>query len=285
MTLSKIIQGISALVTSQLQTGQQRDPALPFFRGIASFRRRTLGLVILGVTSTLLVACASPPRAPLHSVMSMALSEKVHVGEDHRFWWAARFKMVWPEDSVPDGAVDLFLAHAVIEPVLRDHSGDLLRWRFHRRAAPDATGHQFTFLFYADPQTASELFHKVKNNDLLVQAISARMVEKVILDVPEKPSRPHIEDTSDPRWSPSLQRNWPSFIMGVSALWLGLIDDEMVQLTPFAPMNITDRLEAYRKAETRITKVWNQEGQHAFLHHLSAVFGYEPLRIRKEILF
>jgi hypothetical protein len=237
------------------------------------------------MASTFLGACVPQQRAPFASVLPLALSESLPEEEGKHFWWAARFKIVWPEDHAPDSAVALLVAHAVIKPLLVDHSSDLLRWRFHRRAARDVTGHQFTFFFYSNPKTASELFKKVQEDDLLMQAVAAHIVEKVILDNPDKPSRPQIEDTSDPHWSPSLQKNWPSFIMGVSALWLGLIDDEMTPVSPLLPMEISERLAAYRKAETHITKTWNLEGQHAFLHHLSAVFGYEPLRIRKDILF
>lgn len=90
---------------------------------------------------------------------------------------------------------------------------------------------------------------------------------------------------SDSNWSITLQKHWPSFIMGVSALWLGLIDEEMGKISADHKMEISELLEVYRKAESTITTIWNREGQHAFLHHLSVVFWYEPLFIRKEIRF
>lgn len=273
------------LMTERFQTGRHTDKALSGFWGAPLFTKAVLGLVFLCVASAFLGACASRQRAPFASALPLALSEKVPDGEDERFWWAARFKIAWNPDREPNSAVDLLLAHAVIAPLIKDHSTRLLRWRFHRRAAPDTAGHQFTFFFYTDANTAAELFIEIKKNDLLDQAVSAQIVEKAILDNPNKPSRPRIEDMSDPQWAPSLQKNWPSYIMGVSALWLGFIDDEMAQSAPLPPMGISERLEAYRRAETRITKTWNREGQHAFLHHLSAVFGYAPLRIRKDILF
>ncbi|HIE65918.1 MAG: hypothetical protein ABGX83_04745 [Nitrospira sp.] len=267
------------------QIERHTNQALLGFWGAPFFKKAVLGLIFLCTASVLLGACASRQRVPSASALPLALSESPPEGEDNRFWWEARFKIVWPSDHAPDSAVDLLLAHAVIEPLLKDHAKHLLRWRFHRRAAPDSTGHQFTFFFYTNTDTAAELFKKIKENDHLIQALSAQIVEKVILDNPDKPSRPQIEDTSDPQWSPSLQKNWPSYIMGVSALWLGLIDDEMTQVSHLPGMEISQQLETYRKAEIRITKSWNREGQHAFLHHLSAVFGYEPLLIRKNILF
>jgi hypothetical protein len=72
--------------------------------------------------------------------------------------------------------------------------------------------------------------------------------------------------------------------MGVSALWLGLIDEAMAE-NPGEAGEIRALLERYRTADARITTIWNKEGQHAFLHHLNALFGYKPLLIRKEITF
>ncbi len=270
---------------NRLHAGQHSDKTLSGFWRSLLFTKVTLGLVFLFIAPIFLGACTFRQHAPFASALPLALSENALEGKDQPFWWAARFKIVWNPDHAPDGAVDLFLAHAIIQPLLKDHSRHLLRWRFHRRAAPDTSGHQFTFFFYTNAKTAAELFKKIQENDLLDQAVSAQIVEKVVLDNPDRLSRPHIEDTSDPNWSPSLQKNWPSYIMGVSALWLGLIDDEMSQVPALATMKISEKVEAYRKAESHITKSWHREGQHAFLHHLSAIFGYEPLHIRKDILF
>jgi hypothetical protein len=200
------------------------------------------------------------------------------------FWWACRFKVVWPPDQEPDLAVDLLLAHAVVRPVLRQYENRILYWRFHRRAARDQSGHRFSFLFYTDPATAAEVFKKIEESKPLGDALAARIVEELITDDPAKPAKPNVADLSDPNWSPTLQRNWPAFIMGVSALWLGLVDEAMAEI-PGDSSEIGATLERCRKADARITAVWNKEGQHAFLHHLSALFGYKPILIRKELTF
>lgn len=250
-----------------------------------SFSRTFVSAAFLCAALMALGACAARHSRSPSSGELLTLSESTPEGHGKHFWWAARFKIAWPPNHEPDGAVDLLLAHAVIEPVLRDYSDRLFRWRFHRRAARDKTGHQFSFLFYADVSTAADIFREVRKSDRLDDVLTARLVEEIILGDPDKPSRPQIEDVSDPRWSVALQKNWPSFIMGVSTLWLGLIDGEMGGLSTDHKMGISELLEAYRKAETNITTIWNREGQHALLHHLSAVFGYEPLLIRKEIQF
>lgn len=199
-------------------------------------------------------------------------------------WWKCRFKNVWPREGDADLALDLLLAHAVVSPVLEAHAADLPYWRFHRRAVRDNTGHQFTFLFYAKPETAAEVFAEIGRSRVLRQAMAASLVEKVILDDPGRPRPPGIEETSDPRWSPGLRRSWPPFIMGVSALWLGLIADAM-DGAPEVPDDPHLLLAAYRKADAEITGIWRNEGQHALLHHLNAVFGYEEMLIRKALSF
>ncbi len=63
-------------------------------------------------------------------------------------WWYAKFRMDWPKDAEPLWHMDPLLAHRVIAPVLSRYSEEISLWRFHRRAAPDASGHQFSFIFY-----------------------------------------------------------------------------------------------------------------------------------------
>lgn len=199
-------------------------------------------------------------------------------------WWSYKFKNVWPDNKSPVGELDLFLAHAVVAPVLARHVTDIPYWRFHRRAARDEAGHRFSFLFYSKPDVAFQIFEEIDKNSFLKKAMTENYVEKVSLDDYDYPHPSSIEDTSDINWSPELQRNWPSFIMGVSSLWLGLIN-EYVTLNPNDSENISTLLEKYQEAQKRITGIWRNEGQHALLHHLNAIFGYSPMLIRKEIQF
>jgi hypothetical protein len=34
-----------------------------------------------------------------------------------------------------------------------------------------------------------------------------------------------------------------------------------------------------------VDRIWEEEAQHALLHHLNAVFGYRPLMIQKRMRF
>jgi hypothetical protein len=244
-----------------------------------------LGACLLGLTSCGCLARGSVPRT-----VAATPSGGARCGApDGGYWWSCRFKVSWPPAQDPDFAVDLLLAHAVVGPVLREYEHGMTLWRFHRRAARDKTGHQFSFLFHSDPATAVEVFRKIVQTPTLREALNAGIVETVNLDDPGKPIRPRVEDTSDPAWSPSLQRSWPSFIMGVSSLWLGLIDEAAAEELPVdgagTDTDIHAVLERYREANTRVTSIWHKEGQHAFLHHLNAIFGYEPMLLKKELTF
>ena len=235
-------------------------------------------ILIIGLS-----ACA-PRHIHYPPAMTTTLpSDAVNLYEE-AFWRGCRFKISWPPETEINWAVDLLLAHAVVGPVLQEHSKKLYWWRFHRRAAPDKTGHQFSFLFFSDSKVAAEIMEDLRKSRILQELLEEQIVEQIIFDDPDNPSFPKIESMSDPKWSPALQRNWPSYIMGVSSLWLGLIDDLKMHAT-MDESNIRELLENYRQVEASITSMWYKEGQHAFLHHLNAIFGYEPMLIIDALRF
>lgn len=231
----------------------------------------------------LLTACA-PTKNQIAPPMNAAIPIEASSHPKNMSWWACKFKISWDSDTLADSGVDLLLAHAVVKPVLKAHANELILWRFHRRAVRDRIGHQFSFFFYTAPGVATEVMEELRQSDILNQALAENILEKIIFEDSARLDKPQIEDMSDPHWSLELQRNWPFYIMGVSALWLGLIDEEMADVTAM-DSSLSGVLEQYRQADTAITSIWREEGQHAFLHHLNAIFGYEPLLIRKEIIF
>jgi len=203
---------------------------------------------------------------------------------ENPYWWRCNFQITWPEETEINWGMDLLLAHAVVAPILVEQIDEIFYWRFHRRAARDATGHQFSFIFYCNPEVASQVFAEITKSTLLQEAYDAGLINKVLIDDPGDHQLPNVEDNSDRHWSLSLQRNWPSFIMGASSLWLGLIDDSM-QNFPENHTDIHQLLQRYQQVDKKITQTWRTEGQHALLHHLNAIFGYHPLRIQKVFSF
>jgi hypothetical protein len=66
--------------------------------------------------------------------------------------------------------------------------------------------------------------------------------------------------------------------MGASQMWLNLISETIADMpNPDSPLSLQENEEQDKTATAAITALWQKEGQHAFLHHLSALFGYRPI--------
>lgn len=199
-------------------------------------------------------------------------------------WRAIRFRMPIDSQGESNWDMDLLLAHRVLGLMIAEYRDQLPLWRFHRRAADDAAQHQFSFIFYSDTATAKSMFASLDGEPLLEKARTAGLLIKVIKQVKVSGNATLIDATSDQHWHPALQKQWPSFIMGVSATWLGLIEE----LVP-EPESEHETLEAvlsrYHQANEEIGTIWKDQGQHAFFHHISAIFGYQPLVIKNYMQF
>jgi hypothetical protein len=193
-------------------------------------------------------------------------------------WWFARFRMLWPAEEQPKWYLDLLIAHKIAAPALAQYKDAIRLWRFHRRAARDQAGHQFSFIFYASAETAHQVFNMLRSNELLSEMKFAGMIIEDRYDNTDRISKPRIEDTSDPAWPPSIQKNWPYFIMGASRMWLNLISETIAGMpNSESPLSLQENEEQYKKANAAISELWQKKGQHVFLHHLSALFGYEEI--------
>lgn len=111
----------------------------------------------------LLGGCASlgPAIPPVREIV------KPEMGVPDTGWWKAGFQMRWPEDTEPRWYMDLFIAHAIISPVLDQYEKDIVLWRFHRRAARDQGGHQFSFIFYCTGETAQMIYNAIEGSNKL----------------------------------------------------------------------------------------------------------------------
>lgn len=204
--------------------------------------------------------------------------QKHEAVSDPKGWWHARYGIKWTENSEPLWNVDLYLADRVVRPVLEKHRGGISLWRFHRRAAPDAAGHQFSFIFFSSPLEALEIFEDLHSNPDFRLLKNSGLLIRDTYDDTSSVSKPQPEDTSDRNWSPAVQKTWPYFIMGVSEMWLKLIQEHMAGTQgTTSPRSLIESLAIYRQVDRKIIQSWRDEGRHAFLHHLNALFGYEPL--------
>ncbi len=229
-----------------------------------------IGLILAAFAS----GCANLGQVQTQAVKPV-LTEELPAGSG---WWRVRVRMNWPLETDPIWYMDLYLAHQVFRPILDKYRADIYLWRFHRRAKRDSAGRQFSFYFYASPQTAQQLYDSLRSNPILADTQSAGVIDEIVYDNPANIKRPDIDDTSDKKWPLVIQKTWPYYITGVSEMWLNLVveiaDSDLEENRP----NSLEEIESfYRQVDDTVTRLWQQNGRHAFLHHLNAVFGYQPL--------
>jgi hypothetical protein len=218
------------------------------------------------------LGCAGPDIRPAVE------PDTPETGTDAPGWWYVRFQSAWPAGQEPAWHNDLLLASEVLGPVLTAHHDQIVLWRFHRRASRDKNGHQFSFIFYASRAAAERINQHVRSSTVLHQLMDSGTLIRVRYDDPDTLRRPDLEDTSDKKWSEPLQRTWPYFIMGVSRAWFELIEQIAEQKgRPGASTDTSDLLVFYREVNLDINRTWKFEGNHAYFHHLNAIFGYQPV--------
>jgi len=229
-------------------------------------------LLILGIAG-MATGCAGIAKQPVPESGVAQLSPHL---SDENGWWAVRFKMD-RSGGHTRWEKDLLIAHRVIAPLIPGYRDEIQLWRFHRRSAGDATGHQFSFLFFASAETAEHIYRRVHADPLVEQLLSSQMVAAVLTDPLDRNRHPAVGGVSDPNWSAIMQDNWPYYIMGVSRMWLGMIDQIAREIGFEDEPTAENLLAYYEKVNERVTQVWQSGSYHALLHHLNAIFGYEVM--------
>lgn len=200
-------------------------------------------------------------------------------------WWQVRFQINWPQKTEPVWHADLLLAREIISPLLSEAAEDITLWRFHRRAARDLAGHQFSLLIYTTPKLADRISDELKSDLLLADLVKQGVIKKITYSRTNKINLPQIQDTCDKRWSLPLQKAWPYYIMGVSQMWLEMIEElSEKEIIKKNPDTVDDYLCYYRKINIQLTDIWQNQGYSAFLHHLNAIFGYQPVMVYNDQL-
>ena len=200
-------------------------------------------------------------------------------------WWRASFQLSWDKEIPPQWHYGPFIAEQVILPVLQRHRGDIQLWRFHRRAGLDATGHRFSFLYYADQRSAAYISELIKINGPLEELIKKGAVLAVDIKPYTAKGGEKVAATSDPHWTPIMQQTWPHFLMGVSRMWLEqvILFSKQIDLAENLENKENawnegqDFSEHYIKVQAALSQLWREEGNHAYLHHLNAMYAYQSL--------
>jgi len=222
-----------------------------------------IGSLLSVLLASWLVGCSTvPATAPVPAAMAP------------EYWWSAHFYLPWTGDREPDWYLDAMLAGEVVAPALKPRFGTIPLWRFRRRAGSDASGHNFSLLFRSTPAVAAQVFAAMQARPALAALQGRGRVLRVAFDDPARPPvTAAIEATSDPAWPLELQRGWPYYIMGVSRTWLDLIEQSV------ARQQRPPDEAVYRQAQDEVSRLWETWGRHAFLHHLNAVFAYQPFLV------
>jgi hypothetical protein len=227
-------------------------------------------LIVVFILFGLLAGCAatSPP-------IQLTGSHRVAPSENQG-WRAIRFRMDRANGKTR-WERDVLIAHRIVAPILMTHGQDIPLWRFHRRSAEDIAGHQFSFLFYTGAKEADLINRQIMADPLLARLMTNKLVRGVLIDGVEDDTRPAIGATSDPKWSPVMQVVWPFYIMGVSRMWLELINQISAEIGIADDASLDRVIDHYRTVNDDVSQIWQQEGYHALLHHLNAIYGYIPL--------
>lgn len=198
--------------------------------------------------------------------------QPVHDDDSLSYWWYARYRIAPADNGMTNWPVDLLIADRMVEPVLEKYRNRIRLWRFHRRSVDDRAGHQFSFIFYTDKKTAGNIYASLQSEPLTQILLDKNILRRFLPDMLSGNQRTSLNATSDKNWSPSMQKHWPEYIMGVSELWLGLINE----LVHGHADNVDDMLAEYARVDGEIKSLWYEEGNHALYHHLHAIFGYPP---------
>ena len=234
-------------------------------------RRCQIGLVgVLVLLSLILAGCTTSPVSGSDEALA-SLPDSAEGGPAE--WRYARFRLQRPPDGEVNSYLDAMIADHILEPLIVRYRRDLVLWRFHRRWTNDDTGHQFSFIFFTASAVADALIAQLETAPLLQRLKSDGDLAEFRVDRlrPDRASDPAA--TSDAAWPVEVQREWPKFIMGASRMWLGLVRAEAGKR---ADLELHQR---YREVEVALDEEWFKHGNHAFFHHLSALFGYKPVRV------
>jgi hypothetical protein len=198
------------------------------------------------------------------------------MAEANARWRKVRFKFGWPKDAEPQWHLDLVVAYSVVAPAVKLHK--IETWRVHRRAVPDDAGHEFAFAFYADESTGQKIIEGINANPVLTQLRNVGLVASVAFD---EGSREPTWGT-ERHWDGPIKAAWPSYMRGVSQMWLSLVESQIT-----GEIETVDRplLDRFVDANRRVSAMWYKQGSHAMLHHLNAMFGYADVYVQGPMRF
>lgn len=240
---------------------------------VTRLRDKIYGRVCLTLLGLIISACIT--EAGMTDLESKVKKPPLYTQDlGKKGWYAVRFHLTWDVTQAPEWYLGTWIAGEVIQPILMKYQNQLVYWRVHRRAVNDALGHQFSFIFYSTQRDATEIYQQFEGNMALEALRHQGLLIDVIYDALPSQSI-GIADTSDPAWPLNIRETWPTFMMGASQMWMAQMQDIRQDM-----LDETDVQQRYRLIQGNMTELWQAQGQAAFIHHLSALYAYQPTLTR-----
>lgn len=217
--------------------------------------------------------CATVPGDPGRDLSPEEVVQESMAADAAPRWYYLRFQFHRNSRDEVDRHLDLLVANEIIAPILTRYRAGIDLWRFHRRWPDDAAGHQFSFILRTTPKTLSLIDADVRQHVMLARLREDGRLRRYRVDANKSDAPGALAAASDRSWPDELQREWPHFIMGSSRMWLGLVAAEAGKLEAKGPHT------RYAKVSEAMDDLWFNKGNHALFHHLSALFGYQPVRV------
>lgn len=188
-------------------------------------------------------------------------------------WHSYRVRLNLDCDGQPRWWLDMLLIDTLVRDALMSSPTPQI-WRIHRRYADDKAGHEFAFQCYATSVVHDGIAAIVREHAALRVLQDAETLREYV----ETEEGAGVEATSDREWSVPLQAAWPYYIQGVSRMLLELVEHIRESPRPDCTEADFQELESYYSALSGLVlRTWREEGSHAILHHVNALFGYEPV--------
>ena len=190
--------------------------------------------------ASLLLAACTPALQVEPTAAFVPRGASLDAEQADRYWWQARFRLIWPDDEPPDFAAHLLIAEQILLPIIVENQAELPLWRFHRRAGRDGAGNQFSLIFLTDNATASRIDREINSAPLTQWLLDNALMDKVSFAQRSPEQLGRLELTSDPEWPIEIQRSWPYFIMGASQTWLMLVQELAIQVYEFEELTLPE---------------------------------------------
>jgi len=202
--------------------------------------------------------------------------------EEYNSWYFYRFRLNDKSNKGTRWWIDIFIIDTIIRQVIQNRSEfkiDL--WRFHRRSAKDKAGHQVSLCCYTTNLNSVKISDFIKRTEEFKILLKSNLLKKYFMEK----GGTEIEGSGDGSWSKEIQKTWPLFIQGASESILALILFISYNFRYSHDLNtILDIEEYYKNINEKLNLLWYNEGGHAFLHHLNALFGYEMIKTRQTVI-